>query len=90
MTQKRRELPEQTTRCLTCACSNRENHAAAELLANAEALTATGVVAAIFLADSEQHQDLTLRARRAIAEQRAWCHTHGVFHPNCPIPPARR
>lgn len=78
-----RELPEQATRCLTCACLNRENRAAANLLDIAEALTATGVVAAIFLADSDSHYALTQQARHAIAEQRAWCHAHGAFSDDC-------
>jgi len=85
MTEERRDLPDQSTRCLTCACENRENHAAKELLAKADALSATGVVAAIFLADSNQHLDLTERARRAIAEQREWCDRHGPFQTRCPI-----
>jgi hypothetical protein len=85
MTGKRRDLPDHATRCLTCACENRENHAATDLLRKAEALSATGVIAAIFLADSEQHRDLTLRARHAIAEQREWCDSRGPFNENCPI-----
>ena len=80
-----RELPEQATRCLTCACKNDENESAAELMADAEALTATGVIAAIFLADSEVHRDLTALAREAIAEQREWCERNGPFRDDCAI-----
>jgi hypothetical protein len=87
---RRGEIPDQASRCLACACENRENEAAAELLAKAEALSATGVVAAIFLAGSDQHHELTERARRAIAEQRDWCDVHGAFHPNCPLLDRRR
>ena len=80
-----RDLPDHSTRCLTCACENRENRAATELLAQADALSATGVVAAIFLANSDQHMDLTERARRAIGEQREWCDRHGPSLARCPI-----
>lgn len=83
-----RDLTDQATRCLTCACLNRENRAAVELLETAEALTATGVVAAIFLADSDSHHALTHQARHAIAEQRAWCHEHGAFSDDCVSVPA--
>lgn len=85
MRRTRRELPEQATRCLTCACENWENRAANDLLGAADALTATGVVAALFVADSQQHRELVDRARDAIAEQRAWCDEHGAFEPNCPL-----
>ena len=78
-----RELPEQATRCLTCACKNGENASASELMAEADALTATGVIAAIFLADSEVHQDLTTLAREAIREQRDWCERNGPFREDC-------
>jgi hypothetical protein len=90
MTGKRRDLPDHATRCLTCACENRENDAAGELLARAEALSATGVIAAIFLADSDQHRDLTARAREAIAEQRESCDANGPFTANCPLHARRR
>jgi hypothetical protein len=82
---KHRQLPEQATHCLTCACRNGENAAATELMADAEALTATGVIAAIFLADSEVHHDLTMQAREAIREQREWCEAKGTFREDCPL-----
>lgn len=85
MTHRTRELPDQSTHCLTCACRNEQNVAAAELLADADALSATGVIAAIFLADSEVHHDLTTQARESIREQREWCQANGVFREDCPI-----
>jgi hypothetical protein len=84
-------LPEQATRCLTCACANAANAAAAELLRQAGALTATGVIAAIFLAQSDLRWSLTEQARHAIAEQRQWCEVHGAWDASvCPIEWIRR
>ncbi len=81
-----RELPDQATRCLACACANCENRAAAELLVHAGAHTATGVIAAIFLAPCETRWQLTDEARRAITEQRDWCNLHGPIDPeNCTV-----
>lgn len=81
-----RGLPDQSTRCLTCACANADNAAAGRLLREAEALTATGVIAAIFLAQSGSRWQLTEHARQAIAEQRAWCASHGAWDAHaCPF-----
>lgn len=81
MRPKSRELPEHAGQCLTCACEDELNQPARVLLAEAEALTATGVLAAIFIADSDAHASLTIRAREAIAEQRARCERDGPFRP---------
>ena len=76
-----KDLPDQASRCLACACENRQNRAAARLLSLADALTATGVVAAMFIAGNEARNELSASARDAIAEQREWCSAHGAFHP---------
>lgn len=82
MGSKPRELPEHAERCLNCACENESNPFGRALLEEAGALTATGVVAAIFIAGSEAHERLTIRARAAIAGQRAMCERQGPFRPD--------
>lgn len=72
-------LPEQAGICLMCACENQENRLARDLLGSAGALSATGVIAAVFIADSSEREFLLLLARGAIAEQRARCLTEGLF-----------
>lgn len=74
-----RHLPDQAVNCLACACLNRDNVIAAELLLAAQAATATGVVAAIFTATNHDHCEVASLARRAISEQRNWCRQHGPF-----------
>lgn len=91
MTRDSRELPEQATLCLACACANPSNHAAADLLAAADAQTDTGVIAAIFLSTGATRWDLTERARLAIAAQREWCGLHGAFDAaHCTVERVRR
>jgi len=62
-----------------CACENAQNRLSRLLLERAGALTATGVVAAVFIATSEERQQLLLLARGAIAEQRDSCLRVGLF-----------
>ena len=68
-----------------CACENAENRIASLLLRSAGAMTATGVVAAVFIADNSEREALLLLARGAIAEQRDHCTREGLFAPHrCP------
>jgi hypothetical protein len=72
-------LPEQAGICLMCACENQQNRLARNLLSSAGALSSTGVIAAVFIADSSERESLLLLARGAIAEQRARCLSEGLF-----------
>jgi hypothetical protein len=72
-------LSNQAGVCLMCACENAENRLSRLLLGRAEALSATGVVAAVFIADCAERDDLLLLARGAIAEQRDRCLREGLF-----------
>jgi hypothetical protein len=72
-------LPEQAGICLMCACENPQNRLARNLLGSAGALSSTGVIAAVFIADSSERESLLLLARGAIAEQRARCMSEGLF-----------
>ena len=62
-----------------CACENAQNRLSPLLLEKTGALTATGVVAAVFIATSEERQQLLLLARGAIAEKRDRCLREGLF-----------
>lgn len=62
-----------------CACENPVNRLSRLLLERAGALTATGVVAAVFIAGNAERQELLLLARGAIAEQRDRCLREGLF-----------
>lgn len=62
-----------------CACENPVNRLSRLLLERAGALTATGVVAAVFIAGNAERQELLLLARGAIAEQRDRCLHEGLF-----------
>lgn len=73
------EFPEHSARCLGCACSNVANEAGQELLRVTDALTSAGVLAAVFIADSIEHERLLLLALGAIQEQRRWCDENGPF-----------
>jgi hypothetical protein len=72
-------LSNQAGVCLMCACENAENRLARLLLGRAGAMSATGVVAAVFIADCKERDDLLLLARGAIAEQRDRCFREGLF-----------
>ena len=72
-------LSNQAGVCLMCACENAENRISRLLLGRAGAMSATGVVAAVFIADSKEREDLLLLARGAIAEQRDRCLREGLF-----------
>ncbi len=72
-------LSHQAGICLLCACENPNNRLARFLLARAGAMSATGVCAALFIADSTDRRDLLLLARGAIAEQRESCLSDGLF-----------
>ena len=57
-----------------------------ELMRATEALTATGVLAAVFVATSDEHARLVRMARAAIAEQRELCASnegHSARRANC-------
>jgi hypothetical protein len=72
-------LSEQAGICLMCACENPVNRIARLLLDRAGALTATGVVAAVFIASNKDRQELLMLARGAVAEQRDRCLRDGLF-----------
>lgn len=74
-------LSDASTECLSCACENPDNLAARQLLAATEALSSVGVIAAVLIDESPEHLELLRVARKAITEQRAWCHDHGPFRP---------
>jgi hypothetical protein len=76
-----RHLPEHSIRCLSCACANVENVAARKLLQMTDALSSAGVLAAVFIGDSHEHEDIVQFAREAIREQRVWCRVNGSFRP---------
>lgn len=82
MTAQSPDLPDQATICLVCACENRENGSASSLLTRTGAQSATGVIAAIFLAPREERWILTEHARCAVGLQREWCDRHGPFDPH--------
>lgn len=62
-----------------CACENPVNRLAHFLLWQAGAMSATGVIAAVFIAGSNERDELLALARGAIAEQRAECLSRGLF-----------
>lgn len=71
--------------CLMCACENADNRLGRFLLGRTEALSATGVVAAVFIAGSAERDELLFLARGAIAEQRERCMREGLFkQERCP------
>lgn len=70
-------LPDGSVHCLTCACKNPDNRHATLLLGMTEALSAVGVLAAVFVAASDEHARLVQTARAAIAEEREACATNG-------------
>lgn len=74
-----RYLTDHSVQCLTCGCANIENRSARDLLQITAAMTAAGVLAAIFLADSHEHEEIVNAARSAIDEQRTWCRERGPF-----------
>lgn len=76
-----RHLPEQSRNCLTCACENRNNSPARDLLEATGAMSINGILAAVFMADSEEHAALVALAREAIARQREWCMGSGPLLP---------
>ncbi len=81
-----RHLPEQSGECLGCACSNAENLAARELMRRTGTNSVVGVLAAIFVAESTDHDEIVALSRDAILEQRDWCERNGPFKPDdCPI-----
>ena len=81
MQNRMRHLPDQSSACLGCACQNPDNAAARDLLDAAASLTVTGVIAAIFVTESAEHDRVLELARRAIADQRASCDAIGPFKP---------
>jgi hypothetical protein len=74
---KPHHLPDGSADCLECACCNPDNRHAKTLLDMTEALTATGVLAAVFVATSDEHATLVHTARAAIAEEREACEANG-------------
>jgi hypothetical protein len=72
-------LPERAMACLTCACEDGRNAPGCALLERTDALTSTGVLAAILIADSEEHQKIVALARQAILDERELCRSHGPF-----------
>ncbi len=74
-----RYIPERAAACLACACEDRRNDAARHLLRSTNALSSTGVLAAIVIAASEAHLEIVELARAAINEQRELCREHGPF-----------
>lgn len=74
-----RHIPDQAVDCLNCACLNLENAAVVDLLTTSAARTATGVIAAIYVANHHDHCELVSLTRQAIFEQRRWCREHGGF-----------
>lgn len=78
-------LSHQAGICLICACENPNNRLGRFLLMRTGALTATGVCAALFLAEGADRCDVLVLARGAIAEQRESCLSDGLFHSaRCP------
>ncbi|HSP16091.1 MAG TPA: hypothetical protein VLV78_15200 [Thermoanaerobaculia bacterium] len=77
-----RHLTEHSIECLTCACANIQNAAARELLTMTDALSSAGVLAAVFIGDSLEHESIVQFAREAIREQRVWCSVNGPFRPS--------
>lgn len=75
------ELPEHSANCLNCACENSENRSAQRLKATTSANSVTGVVAATYLANDDQHTQILWMTRAAINEQRSWCELRGPFRP---------
>ncbi len=73
------KLTDHAVQCLTCACSNFENLAGRVLLQITDSLSSAGVLAAVFMADSPEHEEIVGAAREAIHEQRVWCRERGPF-----------
>ena len=74
-----RYLTDHSIQCLTCACANVENKASRDLLQITDSMSSAGVLAAVFLGDSAEHERIVAAAREAIHEQRAWCRERGPF-----------
>ena len=72
-------LPERAMACLTCACEDSRNAEGRTLLERTDALTSTGVLAAILIADSEEHKEIIALAREAIHAERELCRSRGPF-----------
>ncbi len=77
-----RYLTEHAIQCLACACANLENVAGRELLQLTDSLSSSGVLAAVFIGDSQEHEEIVRLAREAIEEQRVWCRVNGPFRPS--------
>lgn len=73
-------IPERAAACLACACEDRRNRSARQLLKATNALSAIGVLAAIVISASEEHRTIVDLARTAIHEQREICRESGPFH----------
>lgn len=74
-----KHLPDRASACLTCACEDGRNEAARRLLEHTNALSMTGVLAAILMADSEEHREIVTLARDAIHVEREICRMFGPF-----------
>ena len=72
-------IPERADACLSCACEDPRNHNARRLLHATQALSPTGVLAAIIAAGSVEHRRIVELARIAIADQREICRREGPF-----------
>ncbi len=77
-----RHLTEHAIECLSCACANIENAAGRKLLQMTDALSSAGVLAAVFIGDSHEHEEIVQFAREAIREQRTWCNVNGPYRPS--------
>ncbi len=75
-----KHLPEQAAQCLGCACQNSENLAARELMLVTQSVSIRGVVAAIFMSGTAEHEEIVALAREAIREQREWCDRNGPIN----------
>lgn len=73
------QLSDHAVACLECACTSSDNQAARMLLLYADAQTATGVLAAVFIALAEGGTHMIELARAAIAHERARCTLDGRY-----------
>lgn len=72
------QIPQASTECLECACENPDNNHAGMLMRVTQALSATGVIAALFAgAIDDDHARLIHLARAAITEERGICDVNG-------------
>ncbi len=67
------QIPQASAECLACACDNPDNRHAGILKCVTQALSATGVIAALFAASIDDHSRLVHLTRAAITEQRNVC-----------------